>query len=148
LTTTSAGVVGNLILGPSQWLGMLRGEAPAWAALLSQVGLLSFTVPLDSWQAPVGMFAHVLLAAWLVLIAVAVRRGWRRADVVLLLPLPYLFVHLIFVVNTYYPRHVIVAVVATALAALTASGHTLAEPQLATPHEAIWPAGQDALRMG
>ncbi len=118
LTTTSAGVVGNLILGPSQWLGMLRGEATAWSALLSQIGLLSFAVPLESWQAPVGMFAHIILVAWLAVAGLQVgRRNWRET-VVLLLPLPYILTHIVFVVQTYYPRHAIMGVLVMALAVL------------------------------
>jgi hypothetical protein len=118
LTTTSAGVTSNLILGPNEWLGILRGEAPAWVALLSQVRMLFFTVPLDDWQVPVGLFAHIIMMAWLV---VALRKvAWRnwREMVVLLLPLPYFLTHLVFVVVTYYPRHVIMGVLVMALSAL------------------------------
>ena len=148
LTTTSAGVAGNLTLGPHEWLGMLRGDAQAWSTLLSQLRLLSFSVPLDDWQAPVGMFAHLLLAAWLLLIALGVRRGWRRLHVVLLLPLPYFLTHLVFVVVTYYPRHVIMAVVVTALGVLAASGLGLHEPPELAPRDGAPRTQERAAGMG
>ncbi|MCX6026415.1 MAG: hypothetical protein NTY23_09180 [Chloroflexi bacterium] len=118
-TTTSAGVASNLILGPQQWLAVLRGDPQAVSRLLNQVQLLLFAVPLDDWQAPVGMFAHVLMVAWLIATILAARRGWHRADVVMLLPLPYVLTHLVFAVQTYYPRHVTMAVLVAGLGVLT-----------------------------
>jgi len=118
-TTTSAGIASNLILGPQQWLAILRGDPQAVSRLLNQVQLLLFAVPLDDWQAPVGMFAHVLMVAWLITTILAARRGWQRADVVMLLPLPYVLTHLVFAVQTYYPRHVTMAVLVAGLGVLT-----------------------------
>jgi len=119
LTTTSASVASNLILGPQQWLAILGGDPQAVSTLLNQVRLLLFAVPLDDWQAPVGIFAHLIMSAWLAAAWTARRTSWRVMTL-LLLPLPFLVTHLIFVAQTYYPRHVIMAFLVMALGVLAA----------------------------
>ena len=117
----SAGPVAsfNLALGPNQWIGLLRGDRLAMSAVWNQVRLLLFTVPLDDWQAPVGIFAHLVMSSWLAAVWTARRIGWRVMTL-LLLPLPFLVTHLIFVALTYYPRHVIMAILVMALGVLAA----------------------------
>jgi hypothetical protein len=129
LSASSESAAFNLILGPHEWLGLLRGEAQPWGALLSQARMLIFAVPLEDWQAPVGMFAHIIMMAWLAVVGLQVgRRDWRET-VVLLLPLPFILTHIVFVVQTYYPRHVIMGVLVMALAVL----HLLASRGAAHP---------------
>lgn len=120
-SVVSAGPVAsfNLVLGPEQWAGLLRGNRQALSAAWNQVRLLLFGVPLDDWQAPVGIFAHLIMSAWLAAAWTARRTSWRVMTL-LLLPLPFLVTHLIFVAQTYYPRHVIVAFLVMALGVLAA----------------------------
>jgi hypothetical protein len=120
-SVVSAGPVAsfNLVLGPDQWAGLLRGNRQALSTVWNQLRLLLFAVPLDDWQAPVGIFAHLIMSAWLAAAWTARRTSWRVMTL-LLLPLPFLVTHLIFVAQTYYPRHVIMAFLVMALGVLAA----------------------------
>jgi hypothetical protein len=109
----------NLVLGPDQWVEILRGNRQALSTMWNQVQLLLFGVPLEDWQTPVGIFSHVIMCAWLAAAWAARRTSWRVMTP-LLLPVPFLATHLIFVADTYYPRHVIMAILVMALGVLAA----------------------------
>ncbi len=147
-TTTSANVASNLILGPQQWVAILGGNAKAVGTLLNQVRLLLFAVPLDDWQAPVGIFAHLIVVAWVaVAVYTAQRRAWRSMGM-MLLPIPYFLTHLIFVVQTYYPRHAIMVILVMALGTLAISGTAARDERAGRRSETAPGPREPATRMG
>jgi len=148
LTTTSAGVPANLIFGPREWLGVLRGAPEALSVLGRQTRLLLFATPLEDWQAPVGVLAHVVMGTWLASVGWVWTHRETRSHWELLLPLPYLMTIWAFDLRTYYPRHVMIGVLVTALAVLAALGASAGEAYASLRPESLRSTHDPAARMG
>lgn len=72
--------------------------------------ILDLTGPPGSWSFALSLFMHALLLCWLaaVVFAIRARRRFARGQVLATaLPAAYLLPHLIYQVDTYFPRHII-----------------------------------------
>jgi hypothetical protein len=117
LTTTSSAASVNYVLSPSTWLAFGQGDPVAAEAVKEQLGMLFLITGVPRSQLPTMAVLGFFLAAWLaVSVYSAARRGFR--DVLwLALPVVLLMVRLFYVVNTYYPRHIIAAYLLMAVTA-------------------------------
>jgi hypothetical protein len=131
ITTTSAQAPTNLILGPSFWSALAGGQGKALRTLIDQARLLFFFVPLDRGQIPVAMSAQCLLGLWMGVGIWRGLRGFRWRDLWLGIPVVYLLTQVVFAINTYYPRHIIIAYLAMGISVLIALWNPVG-----------WPAGQ------
>jgi hypothetical protein len=108
LFTTSAGVNTNLIAPPAIWAAGLLGDSSARVILWEQLSLLF----LISAQPPAISLTLVALAACAFFYAVTIFRAMcgRCFPNLFLLAAPILFLlpHLMYVVQTYYPRHIVI----------------------------------------
>jgi hypothetical protein len=96
-------------------------------------------------SAPLMDSLRVLQVAWLVAVVLVWRRSnaptWMRA--LMLLPVAYLGIHLVFQVSVYYPRHVVVGHLAMGMAIAMAAFWWVHSGQQEKPDEiVVLPTGQ------
>jgi hypothetical protein len=120
LSTTSGGASVNLALLPSTWLAFLRGDPAAADLVREQMGMLFLVADSPQSQWPTLIVMGFFSLAWLaVIIRALLRRRWF--DLLwLAAPVPFLAVHFIFNVSTYYPRHVVAGYLSLGITAVLA----------------------------
>jgi hypothetical protein len=133
LTTNSLAIPGNLVIRPD---ALLDAGPEARDTMATQLGRM-FNTAAGWWpsdQLTTGLRAAEAL--WLVAIGMA---AWRRTwfhTAIAALPAAYLGVHLLYQIHVYYPRHIISAhlamAVAGALAALPSGRRPASEDSAAT----------------
>jgi hypothetical protein len=107
LFTSSAGQATNLIAPPAVWWAAVMGDLASQTIIVTQLRLLF----LSSLQ-PASMYPTLLALALfamfylITLIAVVARKRWIHG-LLLITPVFYLIPHFFFVVQTYYPRHIV-----------------------------------------
>jgi hypothetical protein len=118
--TSSADLPANLVFPPARWLTIVHDASAREAAWTHVRYVLYLTTSGEGFLQPV---MHGLQAAW-ILAAVLVARRWRRSwasALLLLLPVLYLGVHLVYTATIYYPRHLISGYLAMGIVALCAA---------------------------
>jgi hypothetical protein len=114
-TTINASMPANLSLPPSTWLAFLQGDPSAAAAVREQMAMMFLIADVPRDMLPTLAAMGVCLVAWLSSVLYAVVRGLRRLWPLLAVPSAYLAPHVFYVVNNYYPRHIVIAYLSMAL---------------------------------
>jgi len=120
LTTASGELSFNLTLQPSTWLAFLHGDSSAGNAIREQLGFMFLLTDVPRSSLPtLGAMAFFLMA-WVLMVIHSIIRRAKHLWAWLIIPLVYLAPHFFFVINNYYPRHIVVVYLSMAIVAVLA----------------------------
>jgi hypothetical protein len=108
LTTTSGGASVNLAVPPATWLAFFQGDPAAVETVRAQLGMLFLITDVPRSMIPTLAAMGILCLAWLGTIGYGLPRRKLLSWMWMATPLIFLSLHLVFVVNNYYPRHIVI----------------------------------------
>ncbi len=120
LTTTSSGASVNIAVPPSTWLFFFRGDPAAAGTVREQLGMLFLITDAPRSMIPSLAAMGSLFLGWLVAVGYGFRSRKLLSWMWLATPLVYLFLHLFYVVNNYYPRHIAIIYLSMGIIAVLA----------------------------
>ncbi len=118
--TTSGGASVNMAVPPATWLAFFQGDPAAAETVRAQLGMLFMITDAPRSMLPAFAAMGILFLAWLGTIGYGLPRRKLLSWMWLATPLIFLFPHLFFVVNNYYPRHIVIVYLSMGIVAMLA----------------------------
>jgi hypothetical protein len=118
LTTTTGGTPANMTLPPSTWLAFFHGDPTATEAVREQIGMIFLISDAPRSVVPTLATMGGFFACWLAVAGFSIARRKAFDCLLLATPIFYLSAFSMFVVNNYYPRHIVIAYLSMAIVAV------------------------------
>jgi hypothetical protein len=115
LTTTTGESPANMSLPPSTWLAFFRGDPTAATAVRDQIGMIFLISDSPRSTLPTLATMGVFFACWLAVTGFSIARRKISDALLLATPVFYLSVLSLYVVNNYYPRHIVMVYLSMAI---------------------------------